>query len=77
MTVKMINSSRTAYIRAVREEFHESAVMLSSVIVSLACHLSVHPFNGNVSGSYAISRLSCLKKPSKHRSSSKCSQWMP
>ena len=35
MTVKNINSTRTAYTRAVREGFQNSAVIVSSVIALL------------------------------------------
>ena len=35
MTLKTINSSRTAYTRAVREEFQGTAVIVSSVITFL------------------------------------------
>ena len=46
MTLKTINSSRTAYTRAVREEFQETAVIVSSVIAFLyPFTVSIKSFN--------------------------------
>ena len=41
MTLKTINSSRTAYTRAVREEFQETAVIVSSVITFLYLNIEL------------------------------------
>ena len=46
VTLKTINFSRTAYTRAVREEFQETAVIVSSVIAFLyPLTISIKNFN--------------------------------